>query len=443
MILYRLLGPLLFLLIRSFTNSQSKLGAFFVARENWRAEWREKIEKLPRGPRVLVHVASVGELEQVRPVLEEWRAQRKFVAILSFSSPSITRVARDLSFVDAYGPLPLDLVQDTSDFFALVQPNIILLDRYELWPNFIARAEALRIPVALLNVSTPPQGFWGGLSLWFRRRLFQAISLWTFVDAGTARVWQHWQSARALGFVTGDPRVDRALSRARQASIGNQKLEAVLRQWNLDQQRLIVAGSTWEPDARLVIQALALLRKAPGFETSKLVLVPHEPNAAELERTEVFCREAGLTSFRLSQAQASGAVYENCPVMLVDAVGFLAELYALAGSAFVGGGFGRCIHSVIEPIAHGVPVAFGPKFQRVPEAHSLLALGGAKAIPAQDDSPLLALWWQATLRGGAQFSKAREGLELFISMHRNASQRSAEFLEEKLASFLEAAEKKR
>jgi len=47
-------------------------------------------------------------------------------------------------------------------------------------------------------------------------------------------------------------------------------------------------------------------------------------------------------------------------VILVDEMGFLAEFYELADWAFVGGGFGKGVHSTLEPACHGIPVFCGP-----------------------------------------------------------------------------------
>ena len=65
---------------------------------------------------------------------------------------------------------------------------------------------------------------------------------------------------------------------------------------------------------------------------------------------------------------------------VVDQRGILAEIYSAGNLAYVGGGFRRQIHSIVEPVAHGLPVAFGPNFQRSPEAMALTAAGGAKSV---------------------------------------------------------------
>src|SRR6476661_1912886 len=74
---------------------------------------------------------------------------------------------------------------------------------------------------------------------------------------------------------------------------------------------------------------------------------------------------------------ATGAV----PLLVVDRVGALATLYGAGTMAYVGGGFGRAgLHSVLEPAAWGVPVAFGPRWRDSRDAALLLEAGAATAL---------------------------------------------------------------
>ena len=84
---------------------------------------------------------------------------------------------------------------------------------------------------------------------------------------------------------------------------------------------------------------------------------------------------------RLSQIEHQPAA----SVIVVDRVGVLADLYALAAVAFVGGGYHRAgLHSVLEPAVFGVPVAVGPHWQMSRDAALLYAvLGGRLALEAR------------------------------------------------------------
>ena len=80
-------------------------------------------------------------------------------------------------------------------------------------------------------------------------------------------------------------------------------------------------------------------------------------------------------------------------MIVVDRVGVLADLYALAAVAFVGGGYHRAgLHSVLEPAVFGVPVTVGPHWQMSRDAGLLIARGGAVALAVDGRHPLHSQW---------------------------------------------------
>jgi 3-deoxy-D-manno-octulosonic-acid transferase len=67
-------------------------------------------------------------------------------------------------------------------------------------------------------------------------------------------------------------------------------------------------------------------------------------------------------------------------VLIIDSIGILSIIYHYANIAYIGGGFGSGIHNILEAITFGLPVIFGPNYQKFNEATELIALGGAKSI---------------------------------------------------------------
>jgi 3-deoxy-D-manno-octulosonic-acid transferase len=116
------------------------------------------------------------------------------------------------------------------------------------------------------------------------------------------------------------------------------------------------------------------------------VIAPHEPSEAHLASLEVrlaadLDAPAVLRFTDLETLLRDGQPLPPWEVCVVDRVGVLAELYAAAALAFVGGGFhGAGLHSVIEPAALGVPVLFGPRWQSSRDARLLLDAGGAASL---------------------------------------------------------------
>ncbi|MDO8665133.1 MAG: hypothetical protein Q7J79_00875, partial [Gemmatimonadales bacterium] len=148
-----------------------------------------------------------------------------------------------------------------------------------------------------------------------------------------------------------------------------------------DGYQTVVAGSTWPGDERALLFAHAEVRGARG---PRLVIAPHEPaprHLAALEDRIAHAVGADAVVRRLSdlERETNGAPSDTPPweICLVDRVGVLADLYAIAAIAYVGGGFHRAgLHSVIEPAALGVPVLFGPHWESSRDARLLLETGG-------------------------------------------------------------------
>ena len=182
--------------------------------------------------------------------------------------------------------------------------------------------------------------------------------------------------------VTGDTRYDQALQRAHDADRSGALLGPLA-----STRPTLVAGSTWPSDEAVLLPAwLAVLRDLPE---SRLIIAPHEPHPHHLLPIERWAREHQLTCARLDSPEAGKA-----DVVLVDRVGVLGELYALATAAWVGGGFhGAGVHSVLEPAAFGAPVIYGPRHGNSREATLLHRARGGDSVATQDDAiEALSLW---------------------------------------------------
>jgi 3-deoxy-D-manno-octulosonic-acid transferase len=367
--------------------------------------------------RIWVHVSSVGELEQARPVMEILGSQG-YSVVLSFFSPSVPRLVKDWSFVRHADFLPLDFPEEMAELVRIISPRMLVLNRYDLWPNHLQAVRQAGIPVVMVNASTPPQGWFGALSLWIRRSLFQGVDAWTFVDAAAAAGWEPYVLSRVKGLVTGDPRVDRALGRVERA-LGEGRSRERLSLWRR-RPFCLVAGSTWPEDEEILLGAWKRLDLPRS-----LMIVPHEPEEAHLRKLEAKLGSMGLSHLRFSRLESE----TDADVLVVDGRGMLAELYGTGQLAYVGGGFGRQIHSVIEPVAHGLPVAIGPCFNRSPEAITLVATGSIFAIPERKGSELLARWIREMAHPGEARARAEEPLRIFLQIHKGAGRRVADFLD--------------
>jgi 3-deoxy-D-manno-octulosonic-acid transferase len=422
--LYLYLQPFLLFCLRQLARFSTRLEELIAAREGLMERWR----KADLGKnRVWIHVSSVGELEQARPVIEHLNS-RGFHVVLTYFSTSVPKLVRDWSFVRFADYLPFDQPEQMAELVSLVRPRALVLNRYDLWPCHILACKKAGIPVVLINASTPPLGWFGRLSLYARRSLFFAVDGWTFVDAAAAAAWEPFLSEAAKGLVAGNPRVDRALARAEQL-ISTGKAKVRLSRWQ-KRDFCLVAGSTWPGDEVVLLDAWERL----GDQQPKrsLVVVPHEPDPAHLKRVEAELSKRGLSWIRFSALEESNARLDT-DVLLVDQRGSLAEIYGLGDLAYVGGGFGKQIHSIIEPVAHGKLVAFGPHFHRTPEAYTLKAVGAACALTGPRKALRLASWMLTMSQAGEERARAAESLRVFLQMHKGAGDRVGQFVEAQIS----------
>ncbi|MGD2153133.1 MAG: glycosyltransferase N-terminal domain-containing protein [Gemmatimonadales bacterium] len=336
--------------------------------ERWASEQRRD------GPLVWIHAPSVGEGLQARPVIQALRELRPELQIFySFFSPSAEKLATQLP-VDNADYLPFDVIADVTQALEAVKPDVFVFGKVDVWPNITRVARWRDVKLALVSATLPPNST--RLRWPTRNVLSPAYERLDVVGAisqeDASRLTQLGVPATRIQ-VTGDARFDQVWERAQGIDRAEPPVSLLAGHDGLT----FVAGSTWPEDERHLVRALAHLRgRHPGL---RAVIVPHEPTEDHLTRLEAHLKMGELGHALLSQIE-SGAPSSG-EVVVVDKVGVLSELYALADIAYVGGGFGRRgLHSVLEPAALGAPVLFGPRHSNAREAGELIERGGALSV---------------------------------------------------------------
>jgi 3-deoxy-D-manno-octulosonic-acid transferase len=318
-------------------------------------------------PLLWMHAPSVGEGLQARPVLQLARHRHPELQLAyTHFSPSAESFAHSLD-VDFRDYLPFDSAEDARVVLDALRPTALVFSKLDVWPTLTSRSHSLGVRLGLVSATLAARSS-------RRSRLATALLADAYglldavgaIDAEDAERLVQLGVRRDIITVTGDTRYDQVWQRAKAVDRGTALLAG------LSSSRLtIVAGSTWPADERRLLPAFRAVRRS--FGSARLIIAPHEPTHAHLEPIEQWATGEGFRVDRLLDAdQASD-------VILVDRVGVLGDLYALADIAFVGGGFHSAgLHSVLEPAAFGAPVLFGPQSTASRDAGLLVRCEGGR-----------------------------------------------------------------
>ncbi|MSR22084.1 MAG: hypothetical protein EXR92_00750 [Gemmatimonadetes bacterium] len=383
--------------------------------EDWGSVYRDHDR-----PLVWVHAPSVGEGLQAKSVLEVLLEQRPDLqTAFTFFSPSALDLAKRMP-VHVAGFLPWDVSSEMEALVQSLEPGLIVFTKTEVWPGLVAAAAAAGVPVVLAAATLREgAGRLSPLGRLFLSPTFGALTQILSVSAEDGERFCRLGVSPERIVVTGDPGVDSAWRRAREAN----PRALYLAPFVDDRRPTVVAGSTWGADEAVLIPALTELRRR--FERLRVVIAPHEPHEAHVAHLVRALGGAGFRTERLREVEARGRA-GDVDAVVVDRVGVLAHLYTVGDMAYVGGGFGRNgLHSVLEPAAAGIPVVFGPRHAGSPAAADLLRVGAAHEV---SDGAGLVQILESWLRDRRRLEEAAGRASGYIEGHRGAARRTADAL---------------
>ncbi len=355
----------------------------------------------PKSRTIWVHVASLGEFEQGRPVIEKLRAEHpEYKILVTFFSPSGYEIRKNYAGADYIFYMPLDTPRNARRFLDIVNPEIAIIVKYEFWLNTLAELRRRKVRTYIISAIFRRDSIffkpYGGM---WRRALecFDTI----FVQNEESKIL-----LAELCFdnvlVAGDTRFDRVADIAAAA----RKIDMVER--FRGDSRLFVAGSTWGPDEELLIR---LMNENPDI---KFIVAPHEMEESRIEHL-------------LSQTRGGGVRYTKCDdktdfsgsqLLVLDTVGLLSSVYGYATWSYIGGGFGVGIHNTLEAATFGLPIAFGPNYHKFKEARDMIALGAAKSIANYEE---LRDWFTPLRDDHAHLEHTSRIAKVYTSEHQGAT----------------------
>lgn len=401
LLFYRcLIRPLLDAVLRAMALWSPK------ARRTWqgRRGWRTGLQRLPQtaGVRVHFHAASVGEFEQAKPIIEGLRSHfKQSVITASFFSSSGMQQQGGYAGIDAACALPPDRTKEIREFLDRLRPQLIIIIRYDLWPELLAESKRRGIPVVLVcGVLHGGSARMLPVIRYFFRWLYGQLTLACVVGADDAAAFQQLAPGLEL-HLAGDTRYDRVLAGTAQLSTAP-LLAPHLAEYGIT----LIAGSTWPDDERLIAEATD-----PRL---RIVLVPHEPTPQHLAP---LCQQFPGAQLLSELEPASQA---NLYSVIVDRTGILSGLYRQGEIAYVGGGFGAGVHSVLEPAAYGIPVICGPGIGRSRDA---VAMQESGALVVVSDADSLRGVLLRLLDDPAERARLGKAARQFVELRANATER--------------------
>lgn len=330
--------------------------------------------RIPAGTETAwLHVASAGELEQAKPVIRRIHESRGTLFVITYFSPSAEPfLPSGPGILGCFG-MPLDIRALHRKILRTLGIRFVMLVRYDLWPGLLEAARLHRCPALLLAASATNahDSLWTKLFSPIKRRLYSKFS---HIFAVTKNDAAHFSALGLPGHVytAGEPKWARAKERVERIRKANPPVQVQRVAQLLKAQpnrRVVIFGSPHREELETLFQ---LLQKPPR---PFVICVPHEIHEDALSSIETQLQTVGATSLRLSRLAAEDPAGLDC--LIIDAIGFLAELYGLADLAVVGGGFDGQIHNTLEAAAHGVPVLYGARLSRAVEAQQLVNAGAA------------------------------------------------------------------
>lgn len=314
------------------------------------------------------HCASLGEFEQGRPLIEAFRSSYpEYKILLTFFSPSGYEIRKNYDGADLVFYLPLDTKKNALRFIEVAKPDLVFFIKYEFWFHYLNTLQQKNIPIYIVSANfRSDQIFfkWYGA---FNRCILSRISHFFVQNETSLDLLKSIHINEVT--VSGDTRFDRVLT------IASERKKIPLLEEFKGAGKIIIAGSTWPADHKLISKIIVQTVKEYSL---KFIIAPHEIDGLEIRALINNFKNLGLTCLRYSEADLENI--KSAQILIIDSIGLLSGLYQYGELAYIGGGFGKGIHNILEAATFGLPLFFGPQYARFQEAHDLIALGGAFPI---------------------------------------------------------------
>ena len=313
--------------------------------------------------RIWVHAASVGEVQAARALISELN---KTDIQASFILSTVTEQGRIVAKQQLGNQVayllyaPIDLPWVINRFIRAIRPSIYICLETELWPNMLRMAKLNGVKSLLLNGRMSERSF-GHYKLisGFIAQVMSSLSAAATISVSDLEKYAALGLPREKIIICGNAKYDLGVTSSnedrQQKDSSNSKGNALRLRLNIRPgQPVLVAGSTHSGEE----EALIRVHQALQSELSELVLVIAPRHLDRLPAIEAFLRQQKIEFQKLSELNHKKRTTD---IVLVNYMGELAMLYAIATYAFCGGSLvDRGGHNIMEPAIWGIPPFYGP-----------------------------------------------------------------------------------
>lgn len=348
------------------------------------------------------HCASVGEFEQGYPLMLKLKDQYSNANfVITFFSPSgYEYVSKRYKTFSVYY-LPIDTPNNAKKFLDLVKPRAAFFIKYEFWFHYLTELKTRQIPTFLVSgifrSSQPFFKWYGNL----HRKMLKSFT-YLFVQNEESRHLLH-NIGIEHNRVFGDTRFDRVLQ-LKGGEFSNDKIDTFI-----NHSKVFIAGSVWASDENALSRIIQLLPS-----DWKIIIAPHE-----IDNYSTKWLKEGYRTY-------SNFTSDQTRILILDTMGMLSKLYRIASLVYIGGGYGKGIHNILEAAIYEIPILIGPKYLKFNEAVELIQEGVVFNTQEKEvDSMILEL-----IHNDDFYQIIKRKLNFYMSEHTNVSEKILVFLNE-------------
>ena len=361
--IYNISINIIILVLQPFRIFSKKLNIFFRDRASSLKLIEKKIQ--PNDKTIWFHVASLGEFEQIKPIIKELKTENhKLKILISFFSPSGFKASLNYSLAERVY-LPLDTKGNAKNFIKKINPNVAVFVKNDIWTNYLIELKKNEIPIFSISSKFHKSQFYFKVyGKWFFNKLKQID--YFFVQDNTSKELLNLNNIDNVS-ITGDTRIDRVKEIVKE----DKQFTSIERFINND--ICFIAGSSWETDYTIFLKSIV---KRSNLKT---IIAPHNIIDSEIRNLEKMTPSLSVRYSRIDRD-----LDPSKRILIIDSIGSLKHLYKFADISYVGGGMGnKGLHNILEAAVFGIPIIIGKNFKGFSEAEELVKLGGVKSINSE------------------------------------------------------------